>query len=125
MRRASRLGIDRPVIVLVTIMSMSRRSDRRHYGLGCNALQKVEPVTLERLRSFFPRVRLQVPILRLNRIAPLNACVGVEPVKPRVLRKNRLCAFGNLLLPRHVFRNGRSDRGNLNLDRRLGEMFTA
>ncbi len=66
--------------------------------------------------SILPGVRLQVPFFRLDRVAPLDAGVGVEGVEARVLRKDLMRALGDLLLPRYVLRHGRGDRGELHLD---------
>ena len=107
----------RPVIVLVTMASMSRR---RKPGLGHrlrrDPLQQGERVALIGLGALFPGVRPQVPVLGLDRVAPLDARVGVERFEAGVLRIELVRALGDLLLPVHVLGHGRGDGGDLHVD---------
>ena len=98
---------------------------KRKTGLGHrlrrHPLQQVERVTLVGPRSILPGVRLQVPFLRLDRVAPLDAGVVVEGVEARILRKDLLRPLGDFLLTGDVRRHRRGDGGDLHTDCRRGE----
>ena len=108
--------------MLVTMVSMSRKGET---GLGHrlrrHPLQQVERVTLVGPRSILPGVRLQVPFLRLDRVAPLDAGVFVEGVEARILRKDLLRPLGDFLLTGDVRRHRRGNGGDLHTDCRRGE----
>ena len=122
MRRASRLGMASPVTVVGDDgVDVAKVETGLGHGLRRRPLQQIERVTLVGPRSILPGVRLQVPFLRLDRVAPLDAGVFVEGVEARILREDLLRPLGDLFLTGDVRRHRRGDRGDLHTDCRRGE----
>ena len=91
-------------------------------GLLGDPLQKIKRVFLIDGSALLPGARLEVPLLRLDRVARVDAGVGVERIEARAaeLRVDLLRALGCFGLPEHVLRYRCCDRSDFNFDRSRG-----